>query len=249
MDSILGSGVSLEQFVVTLTEYFRNLLFLKSGLAKDTLLGSAPEDFDKTVLESLSAEQIEKAIELLLTLYRNIRFSLNQRFELELLLFRLTQLDQMISPSDIREALTLMRGELAAEPGARVVTSVQQGLTPQQGPAVDPGQVVKKVTEALRREKPALASALERVASVALEGEELALTFSAKDRFQGEVVLKDKEMLTARIASFLPRVSRIRLAFHETKVEPVKVDQRVELLRKVFRGEVVKGDADGDKSV
>ncbi|MGA2481486.1 MAG: hypothetical protein ABSG63_22345, partial [Spirochaetia bacterium] len=108
---------------------------------------------------------------------------------------------------------------------------------------------VKKVTEALRREKPALASALERVASVGLEAEELVLTFSATDHFQGEVVLKDKEMIAARMAPLLPRVSRIRLAFHETKVEPVKVDQRVELLRKVFRGEVVKGDADGDKSV
>jgi hypothetical protein len=114
---------------------------------------------------------------------------------------------------------------------------------------VDPGQAVKKVTEALRREKPALASALERVASVSLEGEELVLTFSATDHFQGEVVLKDKEMISSRLASFLPRVSRIRLAFHETKAEAVKEDQRVELLRKVFRGEVVKGDADGDKSV
>ena len=155
----------------------------------------------------------------------------------------------MISPSDIREALHADAGRAGRGAGGKGRDTRAQGPTPPQGPAVDPGQVVKKVTEALRREKPALASALERVASVALEGEELALTFSAKDRFQGEVVLKDKEMLTARIAPFLPRLSRIRLAFHETKVEPVKVDQRVELLRKVFRGEVVKGDADGDKSI
>jgi DNA polymerase-3 subunit gamma/tau len=250
MDAILASGVSLEQFVVTLTEYFRNLLFLKSGIEKDTLLGSAPEDFDRAVLDSLSAAQIEKSIELLLGLYRNIRFSLNQRFELELLLSRLTQLDQMISPADVREALRQMRGELAAAPGARVVAPAAAAATiAQQEPQMDPGAAVKKVTEALRREKPALASALERVASVSLEGEELVLTFSATDHFQGEVVLKDKEMIAARMAPLLPRATRIRLAFHETKVEPVKVDQRVELLRKVFRGEVVKGDADGDKSV
>jgi len=250
MDAILGSGVSLEQFVVTLTEYFRNLLFLKSGIEKDTLLGSAPEDFDRSVLDSLTAAQIEKSIELLLGLYRNIRFSLNQRFELELLLSRMTQLDQMISPADIRDALRQMRGELAAEPGARIVSPAPAaGEAPQPEHRVDPGQAVKKVTEALRREKPALASALERVASVSLEEEELVLTFSATDHFQGEVVLKDKEMISSRLAPFLPRVSRIRLAFHETKAEAVKEDQRVELLRKVFRGEVVKGDADGDKSV
>ena len=44
------------------------------------------------MLDSLSAAQIEKSIELLLGLYRNIRFSLNQRFELELLLSRLRSL-------------------------------------------------------------------------------------------------------------------------------------------------------------
>ena len=86
MDAVLATGVSIEQFVANLAEYFRNLLFLKSGIAKDTLLGYAPRDFDPRVLDSLTAAQIEKAIEMLLTLYRNIRFSLNQRFELELLL-------------------------------------------------------------------------------------------------------------------------------------------------------------------
>ena len=134
-------------------------------------------------------------------------------------------------------------------PGARVVAAAAAAAVAQQEPQMDPRTAVKKVTEALRREKPALASALERVASVRLEGEELVLTFSATDHFQGEVVLKDKEMIAARMSPLLPRATRIRLAFHETKVEPVKVDQRVELLRKVFRGEVVKGDADGDKSV
>jgi DNA polymerase III subunit gamma/tau len=247
MDAILGSGVSLEQFVVTLTEYFRNLLFLKSGIEKDTLLGSAPEDFDRPVLDSLTAGQIEKSIELLLGLYRNIRFSLNQRFELELLLSRLTQLDQLISPSDIRDALRQMRGELSAAPGARVTAPA--ATAPREEPRMDPVQAVKKVTEALRREKPALASALERVSTVAMQGDELVLTFSATDRFQAEVVTKDKELIAARMAPLVPGITRIRLAFQETKAEPVKVDQRVELLRKVFRGEVVKGDADGDKSV
>ena len=78
------------------------------------------------------------------------------------------------------------------------------------------------------------------------EGEDLILTFAARDRFQGDVVLKDKEMLAARLTTLLPGVARVKLVFHETKVETAKVDQRVELLRKVFRGEVVKGDTHGE---
>lgn len=75
------------------------------------------------------------------------------------------------------------------------------------------------------------------------------MTFSARDRFQGEVVQTDKDMLTTRVAAFLPTVKRVRSVYSEAHVEPVKVDQRVELLRKVFRGEVVKGEGHGDKSV
>ena len=43
------------------------------------------------------------------------------------------------------------------------------------------------------------------------------------------------------LQSFFPVPFEIKLAFQEAKQEPAVVDQRVELLRKVFRGEVVKG--------
>jgi DNA polymerase-3 subunit gamma/tau len=249
MDSILASGVSIEQFVANLAEYFRNLLFLKSGITRDTLLGYAAEDFDGAVQESLSAEQIEKAIELLLALYRNIRFSLNQRFELELLLSRLAQLDRMIGPAEVRAVLREMRGELLAVSGGQSAAPTLKTPTTPEEKSVDPGQALKKIVETLRREKPALASALDKASAVALDGEELVLSFSAKERFQGEVVLKDKDMLAVRFASLLLRPARIRLSFLEVKSEPVEVDQRVELLRKVFRGEVVKGEGHGDQSI
>jgi DNA polymerase III subunit gamma/tau len=242
VDSFLSTGVSIEQFVGNLAEYFRNLLFLKSGITKDTLLGYAPEDFDQTVLTSLEAPQIEKAIEMLLALYRNIRFSLNQRFELELLIARLSKLDDFISPSDVRDALREVRGRMLAAPGARLAAAEQSEAPRREAPKVDPLQVVRKIVEALRREKPALASALERVTAATVEGEEIVLTFSARERFQGEVVLKDRDMLAARIASLVPGVAKLRLAYQEVKAEAVQEDQRVELIRKVFRGEVVKGD-------
>ncbi len=248
-DSLLATGVSIEQFVADLAEYFRNLLFLKSGIARDTLLGFAPEDFDKSILDSLDAAQIERAIELLLSLYRNIRFSLNQRFELELTLARLAQLDLLISASQVREALAEIRGQLLSEPHARMGSAVVQAAAVPQGKPAEVQGAARKVAETLRREKPALASALDRVASISLDGEDMVLSFSAKDHFQGEVVLKDKDLLTARFSALFSRPVRLKLAFQETKQETVAVDQRVELLRKVFRGEVVKGEGHGDQSV
>jgi DNA polymerase-3 subunit gamma/tau len=249
-DALLAMGISIEQFVADLAEYFRNLLFLKSGITRDTLLGFAPQDFDASVLDSLSAPQIERAIELLLTLYRNIRFSLNQRFELELTLSRLSQLDSLISPSEVRDALAEIRGELfsQSESAGKDRPAPPTGFAPAVKSPEKQGAAAR-LAESLRREKPALASALERVTSVSLEGEELVLGFSAKDHFQGEVVLKDKELLTVRFSALFSRPVRIKLAYQEAKHEPAAVDQRVELLRKVFRGEVVKGEGHGDQSV
>jgi DNA polymerase-3 subunit gamma/tau len=248
-DAILATGVSIEQFVANLAEYFRNLLFLKSGISKDTLLGYSPEDFDRQVLESMTASQLEKGIEMLLSLYRNLRFSLNQRFELELLLSRFAQLDSFITPSELRDALKEMKGEILAGPGVRAIPQAQAGAPRERQTTVDPLLALRKIVDVLRREKPALASALEKVEAAAQDGEDLVLTFSVRDRFQGEVVQKDKEMLTARISALVPGVTRLRLAYHEVKTETVHVDPSVELVKKVFRGEVVKGEGHGDQSV
>ena len=243
VDSILAGGVSIEQFVANLAEYFRNLLFLKAGISKDTLLGYASQDFDATVLSSLSAAQVEKAIEMLLTLYRNMRFSLNQRFELELVLARLAKLDALITPSEVQDALREMKGQLASggisegsRPGVVAAPSAPAEVS------LDPLAAVRRTADALRREKPALCSALEKTESAARDGEEIVLTFSSRDRFQGELVQKEREMLAGRIAQLVPGVTRLRLAYREARVEAAQVDERVELVKKVFRGEIVKGE-------
>jgi DNA polymerase-3 subunit gamma/tau len=257
VDAVLATGVSIEQFVADLAEYFRNLLFLKSGIAKDTLLGYAPEDFDSGVRDSLTAAQMEKAIELLLALYRNIRFSLNQRFELELVLARLAELDSMISPAEIRDALREIRGGILAAPGVSLASpsagsapaSVGGAAASSPAASMDPGLAVKKLIEALRREKPSISSALEKCLSATLDDQDLLLTFGAKDRFAGELALKEKDSLGARASVMFGRSVRVKVAFQEARAETVKVDQRVELLRKVFRGEVVKGEGHGGEPV
>ncbi len=103
--------------------------------------------------------------------------------------------------------------------------------------------------EAIRRESPALASALEKCASSSADEAELLLTFPSRDRFAGELVLKEKDSLGQRASALLARPVRLKVAFQEVRVEQARVDQRVELLRKVFRGEVVKGEGRGSEPV
>jgi hypothetical protein len=42
---------------------------------------------------------------------------------------------------------------------------------------------------------------------------------------------------------------RLKVGFREARAETVVLDPRVELLRKVFRGEVVKGEGSGGEPV
>lgn len=104
-DYILTTGVSVEQFIVDLSEYFRNLLLLSYGITKESLLGCSEERFSKKAIDSFSVIQLEHGVDLIFKLYKDIRYSVNPRFELELLLSRLSTLTDFISNSEILEKI------------------------------------------------------------------------------------------------------------------------------------------------
>ncbi len=127
---ILEQGVAVEQLVVDLAEYFRSLLFLQQGLGREGLLGYSPESFLKDAVEQLTPAQVERAIELLLELHRNLRFSLNPRFELELVVSRLARLPGFIAPEDILAQIRKLRGEMAGSAGPAAAGARARGEPP-----------------------------------------------------------------------------------------------------------------------
>ncbi len=109
-DDIVGSGVPIEQFVVDLSEYFRSLMLLQHGITKESLLGFSPERYSARAKSAWNKAQLEHGLELTLELYRRMRYSLNERFELELLLSRLASLGDYISHEEIMRRLEQLRG-------------------------------------------------------------------------------------------------------------------------------------------
>ena len=104
-DYILQTGVSIEQFIVDLAEYFRNLLFLSYGIKKESLLGCSSDRFSNVAIDSFTTIQLEHGVDLVLKLYKDIRYSVNPRFELELLLSRLSKLTDFISNDEILDKI------------------------------------------------------------------------------------------------------------------------------------------------
>jgi DNA polymerase-3 subunit gamma/tau len=101
IDETLSSGVALEQFIIDLAGYYRSLLFLKADVTRDSLLEYSPERFSALALERLDTGRLEHALELLLGLYRDIRYSISPRFDLETVVSKLCWLDRWISPRDL----------------------------------------------------------------------------------------------------------------------------------------------------
>ncbi|MDR1388653.1 MAG: DNA polymerase III subunit gamma/tau [Treponema sp.] len=112
IDRLLEAGIAIEQFVTDLAGYYRSLLLIKSGVTKESLLGYRSDRFSSEALKKLSAAQIEEALSLLLELYRNIRYSLSPRFELETAVSKLCSLDRWISQLELRDAVEAARESL-----------------------------------------------------------------------------------------------------------------------------------------
>lgn len=105
LDHIIQQGVSIEQCIIDLTHYYRSILLIKNGITKDSLLGYSAERFSQRVINELTIPQVEQALELLLQAYRNIRYTLSPRFELERVISQLCWLKRWISPAELSQAL------------------------------------------------------------------------------------------------------------------------------------------------
>ncbi|MDR1239001.1 MAG: DNA polymerase III subunit gamma/tau [Treponema sp.] len=118
IDEILNSGVAIEQFIIDLTGYYRSLLLLKNGIVRESLLGFSPQRFSALVLERLDAVRLEQALSLLLGCYRDIRYSVSPRFELEAAVSKLAWLTRWVSPPELSSALDAARNVLRGSPQA-----------------------------------------------------------------------------------------------------------------------------------
>lgn len=116
LDDVLQKGVSAEQFTVDCTNYLRSLLLIQCGITKEALLGQRADRFPKEVLTEWDTQQLERALYLFLQLFRDLRFSLNPRYEIELTVSRLAWLSDYVSPKELKQAFDTAQAVLAGAP-------------------------------------------------------------------------------------------------------------------------------------
>ena len=105
LDEFLQNGISIEQLIANSADYLRSLLLIKNGVTKEALLGNSVERYSKLVLEKWNAIQLERALSIFLQLYRDIRYSLSPRYEIELTFSRLCWLSDYVSNVEVKKAI------------------------------------------------------------------------------------------------------------------------------------------------
>jgi len=132
LDEILQSGSSIEQIISNSANYLRSLLLIKSGITKESLLGNSAERYSQIVLNTWSAIQVERSLSLFLQLYRDIRYSLSPRYELQLAFSRMCWISQFVSNAEVKKAIdaaqALLMGNAGNQTGSPV--GIPSGNTP-----------------------------------------------------------------------------------------------------------------------
>jgi DNA polymerase III subunit gamma/tau len=129
LDGYLQSGISIEQLISNSANYIRSILLIKNGITKEALLGNSVERYSAAVLNSWGTIQVERALSIFLQLYRDIRYSLSPRYELELAFSRLCWLSQYVSPAEVKTAIDSAHALLSGTPA--VHTPKQAEIPPQ----------------------------------------------------------------------------------------------------------------------
>ena len=263
LDDILASGVAVEQFVTELTEYFRNILLIRNNVDKESVLGYSSAAFSSKVISAFSVYQIEQALALVLQLYRDLRYSLSQRFELELLVTRLSSMKNFVSSSELVGRLeALKKGFAPAKGGApkqdiplkpvqddsashQAEETKHEDVQDEPEPVqIDITAIRNNVIEAFKKENEIfLASSLERTGGWKVQNGKVIIPCS--ESFQA---LKLEEA-AQKIGSVVAETTGQNLAVEVQKPQKQEnagaaagrpaVSPAVEMVKNVFKGEIV----------
>lgn len=254
---LIVKGISTDQIIKDFTDFFRSLLLIKEGVKSESSLGVQVSSFPEEILKAYTEEQLENALEMFLTLYRDIRYSLNPRFELELAISKLGKLKYVASNVTVLERLTKLKRELETGTITPKIQPVSTNVPEPEPQAVvaEPAPVSQPVVEEPKQAEPefdpeeALKKALPQgVGNVTKTDQGLVLEFGS--RFFYQAALKDIEGIRARIQEATQTNTNVIISFSEHLEELRneqfrKEEEQKASVKKTYSTEIKEEDLDG----
>ena len=115
VDEALQSGVAVERFAMDVADYLRTLLLISAGVEREAVLGLRADRIPEEVRNGWDRARLEFANEMALSLYRDLRYSVNQRFDLELMISRLASLSSLRTPQALVKEIRDLQEQLVHE--------------------------------------------------------------------------------------------------------------------------------------
>ena len=135
LDSLFMKGISETQIIKDMSEFVRSLLFYKEGIRRRELLSFSEEDPEASGLSGYTKEMLELIQKSLFSLYRDIKYSINPRFELELLVSRISSIRFISDPVTIQKSIEEIK---------KSIESGKLEITKKVVPVALPSQLEKK---------------------------------------------------------------------------------------------------------
>ena len=144
VDELERNGHNLQHFSRELARYFRNLLVIRISGAASRLVAASAQQREKLaeIAAGFSEEDLTRYLQLSLDLFRDLQFSLQPRFHLEIGLVRLVQAGRLLP---IEQALAQLGG-LAPRPALPAAAPVSAAPPPRTGPSPFELDRAKKAT-------------------------------------------------------------------------------------------------------
>jgi DNA polymerase-3 subunit gamma/tau len=204
IDSILAAGVAVETFITNLAGYYHSLLLIKAGVSRESLLGYSTGRFSAQVLEKLDTTRLAHAGELLFGLYRDIRYSVSPRFELETLAAKLCWLDRWVSPPELAETVDRARDALKGGVGRPLAGEGEGGVrNTALSPEGSPGQAASEVSGQRESEAGVLTEGFKRYMAAKKSGERSGAGQPWDDRRRDDPPPRDSRELNPGVQTVL----------------------------------------------
>ena len=248
IDDILAAGVHVQRLSSDLADLYRGLVLRSHGVQRLRLIGPVAASIPAATLDRYSADALESCTIVALGLYRDLRYTVNPRFDVELAIARMAAIVRRVEPDDLVrrvEALTdrivataaTERSDLSdertedTEPVPATPRTVSADLAPDR---------LEAILQAFRRDRAALAALLAAATNWRLDGTTLSFGFS--DAFAGAKVASERELIAgvARDVLGVPDLS-VQIETYTEASPPdgsQPPDDDVARVVRVFRGKV-----------
>ena len=119
LDETFLTGISCEQFLLDVIEFFREILFLKLDIKNLAFIGVKSESLKAKLLE-FDLSHIERSISILLDAYRDLQFSVNPRYELEISFIKIVRLKDYIPNHVLIKQIQNIEDKVCGEVGLSI---------------------------------------------------------------------------------------------------------------------------------